>query len=297
MPDRSWPALPLDAWHDTYQTLHLWTQIAGKIRLTLAPKVNHWWHSALYVNARGLTTSPIPYGAGGFELRFDFFDHRFNILSCDGRRASVPLAPQSVAEFYGKVMQGLGSLGIQVSINTRPQELPNPIPFEQDFEHKSYDPEYAHRFWRVLLLTDAVMQEFRGRFLGKSSPVHFFWGSFDLACTRFSGKPAPPRKGVITGEAYSHECISVGFWPGEGLGQPAFYSYTAPAPPGLAHEPETARFWNTQLSEFVLPYDDVRNAAAPRTALMDFMQSTYAAGARLAGWDRRALERPAAVPA
>jgi hypothetical protein len=297
MPDPSWPALPLDAWRDTYQTLHLWTQIAGKIRLTLAPKVNHWWHSTLYVNARGLTTSPIPYGAGGFELRFDFLDHHFNILTSDGRRASVPLAPQSVAGFYAKVMEGLGSLGIQVSINTKPQELPNPIPFEQDSEHKSYDPEYAHRFWRILLSTDAVMQEFRGRFLGKSSPVHFFWGSFDLACTRFSGKPAPPRKGVITGEAYSHECISVGFWPGEGLGQAAFYSYTAPAPPGLADEPETARFWNTQLSEFVLPYEEVRNAASPRSALMDFMQSTYAAGARLAGWDRAALERPAAVPA
>jgi hypothetical protein len=209
----------------------------------------------------------------------------------------VPLEPQTVAVFYGKVMSALNSAGIQVSINTKPQEVPNPIAFEQDYLHSSYDPEYAHRFWRALLAVDALMQEFRGRFLGKSSPVHFFWGSFDLACTRFSGKTAPPRKGVITAEAYSHECISVGFWPGEGLGEAAFYSYTAPAPPGLKDEPETARFWNDQLSEFVLPYDEVRRAADPRSVLLDFFQATYVSGANRAGWDRAALERQSARPA
>ena len=290
MADLSWPALPLDAWRDTYQTLQLWTQIAGKIRLTLAPKLNHWWHSTLYVNARGLTTSPIPYQAEDFELQFDFLDHRLDILTTAGRRTSVPLAPQPVARFYTQVMSALGSLGIHVSINTKPQELPDPIPFEQDFQHASYEPEYAHRFWRALVSTANVLQEFRGRFLGKCSPVHFFWGSFDLACTRFSGRLAPPRQGVITGPAYSHECISAGFWPGEGFGQPAFYSYTAPSPPGLQEDAETARFWNQQLSEFILPYEEVRNASSPRATLLDFMQATYAAGANRAGWNRAELE-------
>ena len=294
MPELSWPALPLESWRDTYQTLQLWTQIAGKVRLTLAPKVNHWWHTALYVNARGLTTSPIPYGGEDFEMQFDFLEHRLEVSTSSGRRASVPLEPQTVAGFYKQVMAALGSLGIQVSINTKPQELPNPTPFERDFQHASYDREYAHRFWRVLLAADTVIKEFRGRFLGKCSPVHFFWGSFDLACTRFSGKQAPPRKGAITGEAYSHECISAGFWPGEGLGQPAFYSYTVPAPPGLAEEADTARFWNQQLSEFILPYEDVRTAAKPHALLLDFLQATYAAGANRAGWDRDALERQTA---
>jgi uncharacterized protein DUF5996 len=297
MPGLSWPALPLDAWRDTCQTLQLWTQIAGKVRLTLAPRVNHWWNVTLYVNARGLTTSAIPYGGLAFEMQFDFLDHRLDLLTSEGRRTSVTLAPQPVAEFYTKVMSALGSLGIHVAINTKPQELPNPIPFDQDFQHRSYDPEYAHRFWRVLVSTDAVLQEFRGRFLGKCSPVQFFWGSFDLACTRFSGRPAPPRQGVITSEAYSHECISAGFWPGEGFGQPAFYSYTAPAPAGLRDEPGAARFWSDALSEFVLPYDEVRHAESPRAALLDFLQATYSAGAKRAGWDRAALERPSASAA
>jgi len=292
MSDQPWPALPLDAWQDTYATLHLWTQIAGKIRMTLSPKVNHWWHSALYVSARGLTTSPIPYGVDAFEIQFDFLDHRLEVITAAGRRTSFALAPQPVAEFYTKTMSALGSLGVHVSINTKPQELQNPIPFEQDFEHASYDPEYAHRFWRILMSTTAVLQEFRGRFLGKCSPVHFFWGSFDLACTRYSGRSAPARKGVITGEAYSHECISAGFWPGAGLGQPAFYSYAAPVPDGLSTEPGAARFWNEQLSEFVLPYDAVRTATSPRAALLEFLDATYTAGATRAGWDRASLERP-----
>lgn len=297
MTENRWPALPLDAWLDTYQTLHLWTQIAGKIRLTLSPHVNHWWHTTLYVNARGLTTSPIPYGAESFEIQFDFLDHRLEVLTSGGRRSTVALKPMPVAEFYTKVMSALGSLGIHVAINTKPQELPNAIPFEQDFQHASYDPEYARRFWLALVSAAEVLQEFRGRFTGKCSPVQFFWGSFDLACTRFSGRSAPPRKGVITAEAYSHECSSAGFWPGAGFGQAAFYSYTAPAPPGLGDEPGAAKFWNAQLSEFVLPYDEVRTAASPRATLLEFLQATYAAGATLAGWDRGALERPAAASA
>ena len=289
-----WPPLPLESWQDTYQTLHLWTQIVGKIRLTLTPKVNHWWNVTLYPNARGLTTSPISYGAETFEIQFDFIDHRLDISTCDGRRASVTLEPLAVAEFYGKVMSALNSLGIHVTIRTKPQELPDPIPFEQDFTHRAYDPEYARRFWRILLSTSDVMQEFRARFVGKCSPVQFFWGSFDLACTRFSGKPAPPRKGIITSEAYSHECISAGFWPGMGFGQPAFYSYTAPGPPGLCDDPAAARYWNAQLSEFVLPYDEMRTAASPRAVLLEFLQTTYEAGARCAGWNRQELERPPA---
>jgi hypothetical protein len=295
MSDLSWPALPLDSWQDTYTTLQLWTQIAGKIRMTLTPRINHFWHSTLYVNTRGLTTSPVPYGGDAFEMQFDFLDHRLDILTAAGRRTSVPLAPQPVAEFYTRVMSALGSLGIHVSIYTKPQELPDAIPFEQDFRHAAYDPEYAHRFWRILLSTATVLQEFRGGFLGKCSPVHFFWGSFDLACTRFSGRPAPPRKGVITSEAYSHECISAGFWPGAGFGQPAFYAYAAPAPDGLKNDPAAARFWNDQLSEFVLPYDEVRTAASPRAVLLEFLHATYEAGANLAGWDRAALEYPAAA--
>ena len=292
MSDPSWPALPLDSWQDTYSTLHLWTQIAGKIRMKLSPKVNHWWHSTLYVNARGLTTSPIPYAGDAFEMQFDFLDHRLDIITAAGRRTSVALAPQPVAEFYARVMSALGSLGVHVSINTKPQELANAIPFEQDLQHASYDPEYAHRFWRILISTAAVLQEFRGGFLGKCSPVQFFWGSFDLACTRFSGRRAAPRKGVITSEAYSHECSSAGFWPGAGFGQPAFYSYTAPSPDGLKDDPQAARFWNAQLSEFVLPYEAVRAAASPRATLLEFLEATYAAGATRAAWDRASLERP-----
>jgi len=289
----SWPALPLDAWRDTYQTLHMWTQIVGKIRLALSPKVNHWWNVALYISPCGLTTSPMPYGSGTFEIQFDFVNHELEIFTSSGARNWLALAPQPVAVFYDKLMAALRSLGIQVEINTKPQEIADPIRFEQDSRHASYDPEYVHRLWRILLATDTVLKEFRSGFLGKCSPVHFFWGSFDLCCTRFSGRPAPPRKGVITSEAYSHEVISAGFWPGAGIDGPAFYAYSAPSPAGLSEEPVRpgAAFWSQQLSEFILMYDDVRCAESPRGALLEFLESTYAAGAKLANWDRRALER------
>ncbi len=292
--DLVWPALPLDAWKDTYATLHMWTQVAGKIRLTLTPKINHWWNSALYVTARGLTTSRVPYGDGAFDIEFDFISHEASVKSSEGGRKSVPLVQEPVAAFYEKLMSALRLLGISVAINTKPQEVPDPIPFEQDYRHASYDPEYAHRFWRILLSTSIVLSEFRSRFIGKCSPVHFFWGSFDLACSRYSGRRAPARKGVITSEAYSHEVISAGFWPGGGaVDGPAFYSYTAPAPPGLEEQPvrPEAAHWNRQLSEFILMYEDVRRADSPRRALLDFCESTYEAGAKLASWDRRELER------
>jgi hypothetical protein len=292
-PDLSWPALPLDAWRDTYATLHMWTQVVGKIRLTLSPPVNHWWHSALYVNSRGLTTSPVPYGAGAFEVQFDFINHQLEILTSEGYRKSLPLEPEPVAVFHDKLMATLQSLGIDIRINEKPQEVPDAIPFEKDYRHSSYDPEYAHRWWRILLSTSVVLSEFRSRFIGKCSPVHFFWGSFDLCCTRFSGRTAPARKGVITSEAYSHECISAGFWPGGGaIPGPAFYSYTAPQPAGIADEPvrPAAAYWHKDFSEFILMYDDVRRAESPREALLQFLESTYAAGAKLANWDRSALE-------
>lgn len=294
-PSDSWPALPLDSWRDTYETLHLWTQVVGKIRMTLSPALNHWWHATLYVNCRGLTTSPIPCGSGVFEIQFDFLEHQLEVWTSDGGLKVQPLQPRSVAAFYGNLIETLHGLGIACAINTKPQEISNPIPFEQDERHGAYDPEYARRFWRILLSTSMVMQEFRARFIGKCSPVHFFWGSFDLACTRFSGRLAvPPRKGVITGPAYSHEVISAGFWPGAGFAGPAFYAYSAPSPAGL--EAETVRpagaGWNRQLSEFILMYDDIRSLEQPGVALMDFLESTYAAGARLADWDRGALERP-----
>ena len=289
--NESWPALPLESWKDTYETLHLWTQIVGKVRLKLTPKLNHWWNVTLYGNARGLTTSAMAYGGGSFEIQFDFVEQRLEIKTCDGRGAAFALEPMTVARFYRKLMAALESLGIPVTIYTRPQELANAIPFEQDEVHGSYDAEFAHRFWRILLSTGTVLEEFRARFIGKCSPVHFFWGSFDLACTRFSGRRAPPRKGIITGEAYSHECISAGFWPGMGLGAPAFYSYTAPVPAGLQEDPAAARYWNAALAEFILPYEVVRTAVSPRETLLDFLETTYAAGARCAGWNRGELER------
>jgi hypothetical protein len=288
----SWPALPLEAWRETHDTLHMWTQIVGKIRMELAPRQNHWWHVALYVNARGLTTSAIPYGSGAFEMQFDFLEHWLEISNSEGARRTLQLEPQPVAVFYEKLMAELRGLGIRVEINTRPQEVPDAIPFPEDYRHAAYDGVYAQRFWRVLLSTAMVLSEFRGRFIGKCSPVHFFWGSFDLACSRFSGRQAPPRKGAITGDAYSHETISAGFWPGAGLDAPAFYSYTAPAPEGIADQPVSpaAAGWNKQLSEFIFMYDDMRRASSPREELLGFFQSTYEAGARLAKWDRRALE-------
>jgi hypothetical protein len=291
---QSWPSLPLHEWKDTYHTLHLWTQIIGKIRMTLSPPLNHWWHVTLYVNSRGLTTGPVPYGLGTFEIQLDFQKHTVEISTSEGTSVCRPLKPQSVAAFYGSILDCLASLGIAVHINPKPQEIAVAIPFDSDLTNSSYDPEYANRFWRILVSTAKVMEQFRGQFIGKCSPVHFFWGSFDLACTRFSGRLAPPRRGVISGPAYSHEVCSAGFWPGgDPVDGPAYYSYTVPQPSGIEQaqvRPEAAK-WNPQLSEFLLMYDDVRRAGSPEEALLEFLQSTYSAGARLAKWDRAALER------
>jgi hypothetical protein len=292
----AWPSLPLDAWRDTYATLHMWTQIVGKVRLALSPPINHWWHVTLYVTARGLTTSPIPYGTRTFAVSFDFIDHNLLIQTSDGTSKSLGLFPRSVAEFYHEFMAALRALHIDVTINTLPQEVPDPIHCDVDDVHASYDPEYAQRCWRILAQTDRVFKAFRGRFVGKCSPVHFFWGSFDLAVTRFSGRRAPERPGAdrMTREAYSHEVISGGFWPGSGpVQEAAFYAYAAPAPPGFeraAIRPASA-WYSTELGEFLLRYDDVRRADDPDAMLLDFLQSTYDAAADLAGWDRAALER------
>ncbi len=297
----SWPALPLQEWSDTRDTLQLYTQIVGKIRMVLSPELNHWWHVTLYVTSRGLGTSPIPYGGGLFEIDFDFLKHQLDIHTSEGDRKLLPLGPQPVAIFYDHVMAALRSLGIAVEINTRPQELGEAKPFEQDYEHASYDREYVYRFWRILISSARVMEEFRARFLGKCSPVHFFWGSFDLACTRFSGRVAePPRKGVITGPAYSHEVISAGFWPGGGaVDGPAFYAYAAPSPRGLEAEriqPAEAR-WSKELGEFILMYDDVRRSDAPEAKLMRFLESSYEQAARLGGWDPSLQLAPGALHA
>jgi uncharacterized protein DUF5996 len=294
--DEHWPALPLAAWQATRDTLHMWTQIVGKVRLALAPMENHWWQVPLYVTARGLGTSPIPWGGGAFEIDFDFLDHNLYVRASDGRTKAIALVPRSVADFHAELLAVLRAVDISVTIGGRPDEVPNPIPFAEDRTHAAYDAVFAERFWRILVSVDAVLKEFRGRFVGKCSPVHFFWGSFDLAVTRFSGRRAPERPGAdpITREAYSHEVISAGFWPGGGgVDGPAFYSYTAPAPAGLEREavrPAAAR-WDSTLGEFLLMYDDVRTAPSPRAALLEFVQSTYEAGVRLAGWERAALER------
>lgn len=291
-----WPSLPLEEWKDTCATLHMWTQVVGKIRLAQTPLVNHWWNVPLYVSARGLTTTAMPYGEKFFEMEFDFIDHELVTNSSDGERAVIPLQPMSVATFYSKTMEMLRELGLEVHIWRMPVEIPEPIAFDQDEQHASYDPEYASRFWEILRHSDKVLQEFRSRFIGKCSPVHFFWGSFDLAVTRFSGKPAPARPDAdsITREAYSHEVISHGWWPGQGpLGKPAYYSYTAPAPEGLGNAPVRpgTAFYSNDQSLFLLNYDDVRNAANPEETLMEFLQSTYEAGANLGNWDRASLER------
>ncbi|HEX8708146.1 MAG TPA: DUF5996 family protein [Pyrinomonadaceae bacterium] len=292
----SWPALPLEEWKDTYATLHMWTQVVGKVRLALTPLQNHWWNVPLYVTPRGLSTSAIHYGQRAFEINFDFIAHQLLISCSDGSSRTLALAPRSVADFYREVMAALAELGIEVSIWPVPVELENPVPFEQDHEHASYDPVYANRFWRILVQSDKVFKEFQARFTGKVSPVHFFWGSFDLAVTRFSGRPAPEREGAdpITREAYSHEVISHGFWPGGGaFPAAAFYSYTAPEPAGLDRQPVRPRgaFYSAEMKEFLLPYDEVRRADSPEQALLEFLQSTYEAGADLAGWERAALER------
>jgi hypothetical protein len=288
-----WPSLPLSEWRDTYRTLHMWTQIAGKIRMALCPRTNHWWHVTLYVNSRGLTTGPVPYPSGVFEIQFDFQRHELNISTSEGTSASRPLRPESVAAFYSSTMQAVASLGIVVEIGVNPQEVGDGVPLACDYANCSYDAQYANRFWRVLVSSAKVFEQFRGKFLGKCSPVQFFWGSFDLACTRFSGRLAPPRKGVISGPAYSHELCSAGFWPGGGaVDGPAYYSYTVPQPEGLEKETirPAAANWNPQLSEFILMYDDVRNSESPEQSLYQFLESTYDAGARLGKWDRAGLE-------
>ncbi len=297
-PSKAWPALPLSEWADTYATLHMWSQMVGKARLALSPRVNHWWEVPLYVSARGLTTSPIPYKKGVFEAEFDFIEHKLDIRTSNNETRSLRLAPRSVADFYTEFLDVLRSLEVNAKIWGMPVEIPNPIRFDQDRAHASYDPEYAQRFWRILVTVDSIFKEFRSRFLGKVSPVHFFWGSFDLAVTRFSGRRAPERPGAdrITREAYSHEVLSVGFWPGGGdMKGAAFYAYAAPEPAGFGRSPvrPPKAFYDPQMSEFFLMYDDARLSESPRDALLEFCQSTYEAGANLAKWDRENLERSA----
>jgi hypothetical protein len=290
-----WPALPLDSWKDTCATLHMWTQVVGKVRLRLTPLVNHWWNVPFYVTARGLTTSRIPYGQRAFELGFDFIGHHLVLETSDGIVKTIPLRPRSVADFYQEFLEMLHSAGINVKIWRMPVEIPNPIPFDQDRLHASYDPAAVEKFWRILLSVAAVFSQFRSGFIGKCSPVHFFWGSFDLAVTRFSGRRAPERPGAdaVTREAYSHEVSSVGFWPGTvGVKDAAFYSYAAPVPKGLEEarvRPDAASY-DKQLGEFILLYEDVRRAASPTAALLQFCQSTYEAGANLGNWDRKELD-------
>jgi hypothetical protein len=297
----TWPALPLDAWQDTFATLHRWTQIVGKIRLAYAPWINHSWHVTLYPTARGLTTSPIPHPAGPLSIDFDFIAHRVVIETAAGNERVLPLRAQSVAAFYAELMETLRDMGFAVRIHARPNELDDATPFADDHEHAAYDADYANRCWRVLLATGRVLQAFRARFIGKCSPVHFFWGSFDLAVTRFSGRVAPPHPGGVPNlpdwiarEAYSHEVASCGFWPGGGPHRfPLFYAYAYPEPAGFAKADvaPAAAFYSTDLREFVLPYDAVRESTAPEETLLAFVQTAYAAAADLGGWDRPALER------
>ena len=292
-----WPALPLGEWKDTYATLHMWTQIVGKVRLAVSPPINHYWGTTLYVTARGLTTSAMPYGKGTFEIQFDFIAHELEITTSRGERRAFCLAPRTVAQFYAELMGALHSLGIEVKVWPMPVEVPRPVRFTLDESHAAYDSEYAHRWWQILASVNTVFWEFRSRFIGKVSPVHFFWGSFDLAVTRFSGRRAAERPGAdaITKEAYSHEVISVGFWPGDGeiVKDAAFYAYAAPEPAGFKDwraQPAKA-FYSAEKSEFFLMYDDIRAAENPGKLLLEFCQSTYEAGAILGKWDRANLER------
>jgi hypothetical protein len=285
-----WPVLRISEWQDTRDTLHMLTQIVGKIRLALSPRINHWWEVPLYVTARGLTTSPVPYDSGVFEIQFDFVDHLLIVQTSGGATKTIPLRAGSVADFYSELMGTLAAVDVAVKIWTMPVEVPSGIRFEQDWLHCSYDREYAARFWRVLVSADTILKEFRANFIGKASPVHFFWGSFDLAVTRFSGRRAPERPGAdaITREAYSHEVISAGFWPGTGDVDAFFYCYAAPEPAGFSKaevSPATA-VYGSQFSEFLLPYEDVRTAASPEKTLLGFLQTTYEAGATLGSWDR-----------
>lgn len=294
-----WPPLPVSAWQDTYQTLHLWTQIIGKIRLALAPKLNHWWHSTLYVTPCGLTTSTIFDGTRNFQITFDFLKHQLLIETSDGITKTVALAPRSVANFYQAVMSTLKEIGIEVQIWTMPQEITDPIPFEQDERHATYDPESAQRFWQILMQADRLLSIFRARYAGKCSPVHFFWGSFDLAVTRFSGRRAPEHPGGVPGmadwvtrEAYSHEVSSCGFWFGDKSVEALFYAYAYPPPEGFKNypiQPQEA-FYSADMQEFILPYEAVRQADNPDVKVLEFLQSTYEAAASLGDWDCDALE-------
>ncbi|MEP6602916.1 MAG: DUF5996 family protein [Spartobacteria bacterium] len=294
-----WPALPFAEWKDTCATLHMWTQIVGKIRLALTPWTNHSWHVTLYVTSRGLTTSPIPHGLHTFEIRFDFIEHELRVLKSDGNTRVLKLQPQSVGKFYAALMNALNELALPVKIDMLPNEVAEPIRFDEDETHSAYDPEYANRFWRVLVQSDRIFKEFRARFCGKCSPVHFFWGAPDLAVTRFSGRAAPRHPGgiphladAVTREAYAQEVSSLGFWPGNEMMPALFYSYAYPEPPGFAETKirPAAASYNSTFKEFVLPFDEVRGAESPDEMLLDFAQSTYDAASTLAKWDRAALE-------
>ncbi len=295
-----WPTLPLAEWQETHDTLHMWMQMVGKTRLALAPKQNHWWHVPLYVSARGLTTTPIPYGARAFEVELDFIDHRLRVETSEGATRAVALRPQAVADFYREYLSALAGLGIAVRLWPVPVEVERAIPFLDDRLHASYDPAHAHRFFQVLSHADRITKRFQGRFLGKSSPVHFFWGAFDLALTRFSGRRAPEpaaSEWSVLREANSHEEISVGFWPGSAtVAEPAFYAYARPEPAGLASMSirPPAAFYSPELADFILPYEAVRSAPSPDDTVLDFYQGAYDAAADLAHWDRAALDRPRA---
>ncbi len=298
----AWPSLPLNDWKDTCTTLHMLTQIVGKIRLMLSPHINHWWQVTLYVTARGLTTSAIPYQQRTFEIDFDFIDHQLVVQTSDGAVRTLPLGGRSVADFYRELMAVLHSLDIDVNIWTTPVEVPERIPFEEDDQHASYDAEYAARCWRIMAQTDRILKHFRSGFVGKCSPVHFFWGAFDMAVTRFSGRRAPEHPGgvpaiadFVVREAYSHEVSSCGFWPGGGaIPEPAFYAYAYPEPMGFKEAPIRTKeaYYSTEMSEFILPYEVVRGSEQPDEMLLAFLQSTYEAAANLGKWDRASLERP-----
>ncbi|MCL1469186.1 DUF5996 family protein [Argonema antarcticum] len=298
--DTAWPSLPLAAWQDTYETLHMWTQIVGKIRLALFPKINHCWNSTLYVTPHGLTTSSIPYGTRSFQITFNFIASQLEIETSDRTTKKIDLVPRTVADFYAEVMNALSELGIETRIWTMPQEVANPIAFDRDTQHAAYDPEYAQRIWQIFRQADRVMTKFRSRFIGKCSPVHFFWGSFDLAVTRFSGRRAPEHPGGVlnladwvTREAYSHEVSSCGLWPGGGsVVEPIFYAYAYPEPPGFRDYPVQPKeaFYSLDMGEFILPYEAVRQADDPDAALLAFFQTTYEAAANSGNWDRSALE-------
>jgi hypothetical protein len=302
----SWPPLPLAEWADTCASLHLMTQVVGKVRLACAPMINHWWQVPLYVTARGLSTSAMPHGTQTFQIDFDFIDHALTVAVCDGARRSIALRPRPIAEFHADVMDTLRELGVPVRIWPQPVEIEGAIPFDEDFGHTAYEPEHAHRWWQVLRQADRALSEFRSGFVGKCSPVHFFWGSFDLAVTRFSGRRAPEHPGGapnlgdwVMREAYSRECSSCGFWPGSGAVQePAFYAYSYPEPAGYRERPirPDAAYYSDAMREHILPYESVRRAPDPDRMLAEFFRSTYEAGADLAHWDRAELEHDVPAP-